>query len=78
MLDNNEKFWPSVTDSGVCYVYNGNSFDEIFNGLGKLGFFLNTTKSANGPLKFNASGSRKDITFLLNIGDRHRQRKLGV
>ena len=63
---------PTVTDTGFCHVYNGNSIGQTFVNKGR-NQELKKSFGTDGdfkPAKINGTGFRKQKTFWFDVGIR--------
>ncbi len=67
-------FHPSVTDAGICHVYNGNSMNSTFAPSERTTAFqeaLDPRTETVIPAMINGTGKIYEVTFWLNIADRY-------
>ena len=73
-LKHDSDIFASLTDAGVCHVYNGNPVAATFKTVGKTGSLKRAidprSASEFEPKQITGTGKNAERTFWLNIADK--------
>ena len=74
-LDNeNIDLYPSITEAGICQVYNGDSISSVFKGTGRvkeLQSILDPRIADIDPFKIKGTGRISQKTFWLDVSNKY-------